>query len=66
MRDSARFVFDQDWLKHGSMARFAFLPEDPMAQNKAQIIQATNELAADMHGVSSVLRSTKLQLEALK
>ena len=66
IRESARYSYDQDWLKQGTMARFKFLPEDPHLKQKAQIMLATQNLVSDLHGVNRVLSSLKCQLHADK
>ncbi|KAK2168506.1 hypothetical protein LSH36_16g04013 [Paralvinella palmiformis] len=66
IRDSARYSYDQDWLKQGTMAKFNFLPDDPHFKQKAQIMLATHSLVSDLHGVDKVLSSLKCQLHANK
>ncbi|ELT97191.1 hypothetical protein CAPTEDRAFT_222293 [Capitella teleta] len=66
VRESARFNYDQDWLKQGTMVRFNFLPEESLAARKSEIMQATHELVADLIKVHRVLISTRNNLHHLQ
>jgi len=66
LRDSARYLHDQDWLQLGTMARFDFLPPDPNASNKAQIVRTTHDLVGDVHHVQTVLDSLRRNIHVLE
>lgn len=66
VRESARFSYDQDWLRQGTMARFNFLPEELLAQKKSEIMQATHELVADLLKVQKALIATRNNLHYLQ
>ena len=65
VRESAKYQYDQDWLRQGRMARFGFLGEDPMSERKANIMQQTNNLVSDLHECNAVLRSNDCLIHAL-
>jgi len=62
MRASARYVYDQSWLKDGEMAEFSCVEPEPSALAKARIMKATNDLIADLHGVMSVIESVNREI----
>lgn len=66
LRDSARYLHDQDWLQVGAMAHFDFLPPDPNASNKAQIVRTTHDLMGDVHHVQTVLDSLRRNIKILE
>jgi len=57
VRHSARFSYDQRWLKEGQMAEFSCVGPEPNAAAKARIMKATNDLIADLHGVTNVIEA---------
>ena len=66
MRDSARFVYNQDWLRHGRLASFSFLPEQEESQNDAAQFLATNDLVSDMQNIKNVLASINQNVYVLQ
>ena len=65
VRESAKYSYDQDWLRQGYMARLCFLPDDPISSHKAQIMAATHSLTSDMHNAISCLSATRSKIHAL-
>ncbi|XP_011428049.3 PHD finger protein 20-like protein 1 isoform X3 [Magallana gigas] len=66
IRDSRRFMHDQDWLKLGHMAHFGFLPNQEEDEGCCRTVQATHGLVGDVHNVSAVLHGLKQQLQTAR
>ena len=62
MRASARYIYDQCWLKDGEMAEFSCVEPEQSAAAKARIMKATNDLIADLHGVMNVIESVNREI----
>jgi len=62
VRESARYIYDQRWLKDGRMAEFSCVEQEPNAAAKARIMKATNDLIADLHGVIGVIESVNREI----
>ena len=67
-RDSARFIYNQDWHREGSLARFNFLPvlEDTNGGRQSPSILATHNLVGDVHNVNHVLYGLRKKISALQ
>ena len=66
MRDSCRYIYDQDWLKTGELAQFKFLPNQQRDENNCRTFQATHSLVADVLNINSVLHGVKEKIQAVK
>ncbi|XP_063406855.1 PHD finger protein 20-like protein 1 isoform X2 [Mytilus trossulus] len=66
VRDSCRYIHDQDWLKTGELAQFNFLPHKMRDDNKCRTNQATHSLVADTLNISSVMHGVKQKILALE
>lgn len=66
IRDSCRFMHDQDWLKLGHMAHFGFLPNQEEDEGCCRTVQATHGLVGDVHNVSAVLHGLKQKLQTAR
>ena len=66
IRDSSKFVHDQDWLKLGHMAHFGFLPDQEEDEGCCRTVQATHGLVGDVHNVSAVLHGLKQKLKTAR
>jgi len=62
VRVSARYSYDQRWLRDGQMAEFSCVEPEPSAAAKARIMKATNDLTADLHSVINVIESVDRQI----
>jgi len=62
VRHSARYSYDQRWLKDGHMAEFSCVEPEPNAAAKARIMKTTNDLIADLHGVVSVIEAVNQEI----
>ena len=66
IRDSCRYIHDQDWLKSGELAQFSFLPNQQRDENKCRTIQATHNIVVDVLGINNALQGVKQKIHALK
>lgn len=66
VRDSCRYIYDQDWLKTGELAQFNFLPNQQRDENNCRTFQATHSLVADVLNINSVLHGVKEKIQAVK
>jgi len=66
VRLSARYSYDQRWLKDGQMAEFSCVEPEPSASAKARIMKATNDLIADLHGVMNVLEAINHEIHVVQ
>ena len=66
VRHSARYSYDQRWLKDGQMAEFSCVEPEPSASAKARIMKATNDLIADLHGVMNVLEAVNHEIHVVQ
>ena len=64
VRDSARYLCNQDWHRDGTLASFNFLP--PSTVDNAQIVMATHHLVGDVHNIQYCLNGLRQKLFALK
>lgn len=64
VRDSCRYLYDQDWLKHGELTTFSFLSLHSGREERSATLKTVNSLLADMHNVKDVLHSVKCKLKA--
>jgi len=62
VRPSARYSYDQRWLKDGQMAEFSCVEAEPNAAAKARIMKATNDLIADVHGIVNVIEAVNHEI----
>ncbi|CAC5394264.1 PHF20 [Mytilus coruscus] len=58
VRDSCRYIHDQEWLKTGELAQFNFLPNKMRDENKSRTNQATHSLVADTLNIISIVTLT--------
>ncbi|XP_064652350.1 PHD finger protein 20-like protein 1 isoform X2 [Lineus longissimus] len=58
VRESARFIYDQEWLKQGTLPRFSFLPTHDKGR-RSPVMKTTHSLAGDIHGLSLLINATK-------
>ncbi|XP_052085455.1 PHD finger protein 20-like protein 1 isoform X5 [Mytilus californianus] len=66
VRDSCRYIHDQEWLKTGELAQFNFLPSKMRDENKCRTNQATHSLVADTLNISRVIHGVKQKILALE
>jgi len=66
VRQSARYSYDQRWLKDGQMAEFSCVEPEPSASAKARIMKATNDVIADLHGVMNVLEAVNHEIHVVQ
>ena len=64
VRDSARYLCNQDWHRDGTLASFNFLPSSTV--DNAQIVMATHHLVGDVHNIQYCLNGLRQKLFALK
>jgi hypothetical protein len=62
VRESARYSYDQDWLREGRMAEFSCLEPEPNCAAKAKIMRATHDLVADLQNVRQVMDSVSRKI----
>jgi len=62
VRHSARYSYDQRWLKDGQMAEFSCVEPEPNAAAKARIMKTTNDLIADLHDVVNVIEAVSHEI----
>ncbi|OWF49738.1 PHD finger protein 20-like protein 1 isoform X2 [Mizuhopecten yessoensis] len=63
VRESCRYIHDQDWIKHGNLNKFGFLNYQEQDDRRAGTIQATCGLVSDVHNISTVLHSLKEEIK---
>uniref|UniRef100_A0A0L8HSV0 C2H2-type domain-containing protein n=1 Tax=Octopus bimaculoides TaxID=37653 RepID=A0A0L8HSV0_OCTBM len=63
LRPSAKYIYDQDWLKLGQLPGFSFVEADHDESGKVSRILATNSLVGDLHNIIAVLYGTKRQIK---
>lgn len=66
IRDSARFMYVQDWFREGKLSSFNFLPTPPEAEERAARMFATHGVVGEMHGVDRVLDSLRRKIHILQ
>ncbi|KAL4234832.1 hypothetical protein ACF0H5_006473 [Mactra antiquata] len=66
VRDSGRYIHEQDWFKTGEIASFSYLPLTPMSEDRCNAVKSTHTLVAEIHQLNAVLHSLKLQLKILR
>ncbi len=68
VRDSAKFLANQDWHREGSLARFDFLPvlEESNGGRQSPSVLAAHNLAGDVHNINQVLHGLRRKMTALK
>ena len=74
VRDSSRFICNQEWHRDGKFAAFNFLsnkvegqtlcPE--VSRERRQEIKATHNLIGDAHNIGYCLNSLRMKLKVLK
>lgn len=62
VRASARYLYDQRWLRDGQMAEFSCIEPEPSAAAKARIMKATNDLIGDLYGVMNVIKAVDCEI----
>ncbi|XP_060069843.1 PHD finger protein 20-like protein 1 isoform X2 [Ylistrum balloti] len=63
VRESCRYIHEQDWIKHGNLTKFGFLNYQDRDSRKAGTIQATSNLVSDIHNINTVLHSLKEEIK---
>ncbi|CAI9739901.1 finger 20 1 isoform X3 [Octopus vulgaris] len=63
LRPSAKYIYDQDWLKLGQLPGFSFVEADNDESGKINRILATNSLVGDLHNIIAVLYGIKRQVK---
>ena len=63
LRPSARYIYDQDWIKLGQLPRFSFVEPDENEDEIVQNILATNNLVGDLHNIRAVLHGLEQQIK---
>ncbi|XP_069106906.1 PHD finger protein 20-like protein 1 isoform X2 [Argopecten irradians] len=66
VRESCRYIHEQDWIKHGNLTKFGFLNYQDRDVRKAGTIQATCGLVADVNNINTVLHSLKEEIKLSK
>lgn len=63
LRPSARYIYDQDWIKLGQLPRFSFVEPDENDDEIVRKILATNNLVGDLHNIKAVLYGLQQQIK---
>ncbi|XP_053402749.1 PHD finger protein 20-like [Mercenaria mercenaria] len=66
VRESSRYIHEQDWLKTGEIASFSFLPLPQMSDERCNTVKSTHTLVVEIQQLNTVLHSLKLQLQILR
>lgn len=66
VRESARYIHEQDWFKTGEIPSFSFLPVTPMTEEQCNTVKSTHTLVNEIHQLNAVLHSLKLQLKIIR
>ncbi|XP_052233904.1 PHD finger protein 20-like isoform X2 [Dreissena polymorpha] len=66
VRESSKYIHEQDWFKTGEIASFNFLNVPPMSEEKCSTVKATHNLVSEIHHLNTVLFSLKLQLKIIR
>ncbi|XP_052817303.1 PHD finger protein 20-like protein 1 isoform X2 [Mya arenaria] len=66
VRESAKYIHEQDWFKTGEIPSLSYLPRAGMSEEKCSTVKTTHTLVADIHHLNTVLYSLKLQLKILR
>ncbi|XP_046374646.2 PHD finger protein 20-like protein 1 isoform X2 [Haliotis rufescens] len=61
VRDSRRYIHDQDWCKTGHLKTFSFL-DVKQSDDNSETVKATNSLIGDILNVKSALHSLKQEI----
>ena len=66
LRESRRYMHDQDWLKEGQLARFPYLPHgrrgatgNEQKRRASPVLKCAAALTGDLHNITNVLNAVK-------
>ncbi|XP_060555974.1 uncharacterized protein LOC132716672 [Ruditapes philippinarum] len=66
VRESSKYIHEQDWFKTGEIPSFSFLPLPPMSEERCSTVKSTHTLVVELQQLNAVLHSLKLQLKVLR
>ncbi|XP_050409211.1 PHD finger protein 20-like protein 1 isoform X1 [Patella vulgata] len=65
IRDSRRYIHEQEWFKQGQLPVFNFLP-GRVSSIRSEEMQDTQDIAAEIHQLSATLHALKTQLKIIR
>ena len=66
VRESRKYVHEQDWFKNGDLGSFNYLNVPPPSEERCNSIKSAHSLVADVNQLNRVLHALKLQLKILR